>query len=355
VTALPDDHVVTSLKEIDDGVKALKSPPQGGAIAVHITGSVDDSSRGRQVKPAVPNTKKPKGKKRKDTSPAKEKSTMSVGVEEAIAKVAGILAILPQDERFAVLKKVNGAFGFKLKATDPKTNAKGSDKKKPAQTPKTSLNEDFAKTLPGMILEETSKVMKQASLSAKEKVTGELHELHSYLLRMRAEVKNKTRDFPVAKLDPALVKATTDGLLRSHKVITAAYVEAGQEVPSPEVIFTSGLCLLQGQSTQDLPQEIGTIPPPETWAEAPRTVPRTNEEAEKRAAALLASKKQRKRRKASKPDNQAVTQKRARDDDEAAEAADSSGATPGVQAMELEATTPTEIPKAGKLPAGGNR
>jgi hypothetical protein len=280
---------------------------------------------------------------------------MSVGVEEAIGKVAAILAILPPEDRSAVLRKVNGVFGFKPKSMESKATSPKSSDKEPVQTPKNSFNEDFAKTLPGMILGETSKAMKQASKSAKEKISPELHELHSYLLQTRAEIKNKIRDYPVTKLDPAIVKATTDGLLKSHKVITSAYAEANLLAPSPEVIFTSGLCLLQGESAENLSQEIGTIPPPETWAEAPRTVPRTNEEAEKRAAALLASKKQRKRRKASKPDNQAVTQKRARDDDEAAEAADSPGATPGVQAMELEATTPTEIPEAGKLPASGNR
>jgi hypothetical protein len=341
VTDLPDNTIIKSPKEITDNeIKGVAGLSQ---------------NRGQQTKSAASKPKKPKGKKRSDASPRKEKPGASVGTEEAIGKIAAILAILPQEDRFAVLKKVNGAFGFKPKGKEGKATSHGGDKK-PAPKPKSSFNEDFTKTLPGMILEETSRAMRQASKSTKEKVSSELYELHGYLLRTRAEVKEKKREFPVSGLDPTFdVVATTDGLLRSHKVITSAYAKAGLAAPSPEVIFTSGLCLLQGTVATSLPQEIGTIPDPDTWTEAPRTVPRTDEEAEARAAAIMASKKQRKQRKASEPDNQATARKRPKPNDPIAEETGAPGEAPGIQEMELEASPPTETHEDSKLPSSSDR
>jgi hypothetical protein len=244
-------------------------------------------------------------------------------VEEAVREIGGILTALSQEARFAVLKKVSGAFGFKPKAAPGKGPRDGGEKKGKTKSPpkevaKSDFNESFSHSAAGQILSYTSKVMKETSKSTTEKVGPELYELHRFMLTERSKAK-ASGIIPKAEAlpDSLPAEATALRLIKSYSAIKSAFHEVDKPLPASGTVFQAGWCLLQGKVPQDLSPEAGIIPNEETWNDVSPTVPRTDEEAKTRSSALVDLRKaRRERKKEQESDDQTPASKRSKLDDD---------------------------------------
>jgi hypothetical protein len=295
---------------------------------------LEGGKSGEATQPPKPsyNLAKPKSTKAPDASKSVTDQT-----REALEKIGGILTLLPPDARFAVLKKINGVFGqsekpaeSKKSKSSPKANVKPSNQKS-----KNSFNEEILKTHIGMVLSETSRTMKQVAKDSKAKPSDELYELHRWALSEKSLAKEGITVIPPAtsNLDG---KKLTGQLLAYYKAIKSQHVKENISAPTPASIFEVGMCLIRGEAPQFSFALTGKVPDVATCPEASRTVPRTDEEAEKRADAILASKKSRKQQEKDKPDNQVPLQKRAKPNEPSTKESDSPLATSRAAVMEME-------------------
>lgn len=323
VTDLDDSVVIESAKQIfDNTVK----PAAKASVK-------DTSSRG----PRKPSKTTGKGFSQGKSVSVKE-VPLDMDVSQALKEIGGILTVLTHKQRCAVMKKLNGAFGTMSKESgERKPKAKAVVPK--AIIPKEGFNEAFSKTLLGSVLECTSKEMKKLAKSSSDKPSSELHEIHRYCLAEKIKAREKgVTPFPVdASFD---AEDTTTKLINSIKVVSASFHKAGYKSTTPELIIRSGLCLIRGETPQELASEEGIIPSPDTWEDTPRSVPRTDEEAERRSAEILASKKQRKQRETKESDNQSPLSKRAKPNETPAQTPDSKNQASSSEAMEMEETAP---------------
>jgi hypothetical protein len=239
-------------------------------------------------------------------------------VEAAIREVGGILATLTQEKRFAVLKRLNGAFGYKPKAPASSPKDQATQDKKPSE--KSTFNADFAETFEGALLEVTSKSMRKCASSSKTKPGEEAYELHKFLLAQRKDAKSgKTKLVKMDNSKGIKPKEVATKLLGGYRAIRAESKKANVEV-TPAAIFAAGACLLQGKVPANLPLAIGNIPNHEAWPQVAFTVPRTDDEAKERTAAIVASRKLRKQKRKKASEDQKPIAKRARANSKPAEA-----------------------------------
>jgi hypothetical protein len=253
-----------------------------------------------------------KKRKAKGNSKSRRKSNSSSNdliqdplVTDAIKEIGGLLTSLSLEQRNAVLKKVNGAFGFNPK---PKGKKDGKGGKPVQVTAKSDDNAKFARSFEGLLLEETSKEMKKLSRSKNDKPSTELYALHKELLTMRAQAKTSGQCPPVCNPDGVEPKTIVDDLLSGYRKVSS-HCQQANITPTARDIFTGSLCLLRGQVPAQNHPLFGINPDKATWEKATRKVPRTIQEAAERASQILASKKQRQERKKS-TDNQNSLRKR---------------------------------------------
>jgi hypothetical protein len=298
-------------------------------------GKLVDSLEKPNLGPKKAKGSEPLKPKRKPAKPPIKE--LSAAAQAALKEIGGILTVLTAEERFAILKKVNGAFGYKPKATVEVPN--DQPRRKKTTLKKNSFNESFSKTLEGYLFESTKKTLKKLAQSKDRKPDDMFFKLHYWLVDKRKIAKSDPgKTLPVESFPQSVDSPDTavDLLLSGSKVITKAFEDAGEEEPSPDLIFKTGMCLIQGTVPPSLPTSVRFDPNPKTWPIARRSVPRTVEEAEKRARDLLASKEQRKLRK-KKSDSQTSSRKRTRTSVEATENPTAPIQKDSTEGMEVEA------------------
>lgn len=259
----------------------------------------------------------------------------SDALRAAIRKMGELLTPLSQNDRMAALRKVTGAFGYKSKTGA--SEARNRDRSASKKQAKKGFNEAYSKTISGSYLEVTKKVMKKATRSKTEKPSEELYELHRTLLQDKHHcVEHKTKLVPVSD-DSHEPEREVQLLLDSYRAIKSAYVQENVQPPPPALIFKAGQDLFQGKTAALPDLKAGKIPARETWASAPFTVQRTEQEAEERAAAILAQRARARqaRKRVKDPENPAS--KRARLDEPGAEASAEEAPQKDSQAMEMDA------------------
>jgi hypothetical protein len=277
----------------------LETVTDGGA------GRSAPASTSSQKKRKVSGSKTP-GKPVK--APPSNDHTRDPTVNSAIREIGGLLTSLTLEQRNAVLKKVNGAFGFNPK---PMGKSGGGGSKAKVATQKSDVNAQFVRTFEGQLLEETSREMKRISRSKNDKPSSELHALHGELLSTRARVRNGEITLPdFSFTEDNTPKSAVDDLLTGYRHVKSHCDKAGVTLAASE-IFRGSQCLLRGQRPEEGHVLAGLNPDKSTWTKATRKVPRTEQEAERRAVQILASRKQRKERKKSS-DNQSPIPKRVR-------------------------------------------
>jgi hypothetical protein len=310
ITSLVPETVIASQKQIDDHllaawtvVKRSVSKARTGRPKDQRTVNVTDSKN--QAAGSQTSSKK-------KTETASKHSTgqgsLDANVEKALEFIGGKLVLLTEKERFAVLTKLNGAFGFKPKgqpttttvekiATKPKGPRKG-------QPVKEGFNETYSSSCLGKLLETTSKTNRKLAKSTKVKPAEEFHELHRWLLNKKQKAKESGTVYQDAQPNFDAEKCV-DQLLGSSRAIGSVAPSA-----SPESKFDLGWCLIRGEPPKVLLEVAGKIPSSQTWDQVARFVPRTDKEAEKRASEILASKKTRKQKSKGESDTQTPPAKR---------------------------------------------
>jgi hypothetical protein len=221
-------------------------------------------------------------------------------VKEAIQRIAGDLATLSEDDRFKVLTRINGAFGFSPKGGKPGGSSGKKGKPQPKAKPKTEENSRFSRTLQGILLEETSRIQKKTSKSSTEKINQSLYPLHRYLLKKKAE--SKTADpaslipFSTPLDDPKDLLKTIVSVTQEAVMLTPANVPDEAMLDS---IIEASCCLIRGEEFPSSYPGDWKIHSPEARSQIPLTVPRTDEETAEATSRILAAKQTRKRKKTS--------------------------------------------------------
>jgi hypothetical protein len=229
------------------------------------------------------------------------------------------LTLLPQDQRFAVLKKLNGTFGYdpSQRKAPPETlkpdqrSGKGGGKAKQkkassvplANKPKSSLNETFAGCAMGKLLHATSRAVQKAAKSKDEKSSVELHCLNRYLVDLRSKWKIRASTDPST---PLPILPFHDGiedvdfstyLLPLLSAIRTVCNNIGLDITddaSVASIIEAAWCLQWNQRTQAISDQYWSAITRGPRAEATLTVQRTDEEAA--AARVRALERSRKRK-----------------------------------------------------------
>jgi len=266
VTSLPDSTVVTSQNEIDNHLlgKGAKGPPAE--------------------------------KSRSDQKDRRASSFDEKEIAKAVKEIGGILASLPKNARFAVLKKVCGAFGFKPKGSAQEIPTK------PKET-KSSFNEKFSqKTIAGQLLEASSGWMRKLAKSTSEKPSKALHAVHRALLKSKSEIRAK-EVFPEEVIPEGFNPGAQLQQLVGAVGSAIDFATANHPNLPEQQLADAGWCLFQGNLGDLEPPFQGIIPDPEAWLQAHLSVPRTEQEAEARSSQLLASKKQRKEKRQKEKEN----------------------------------------------------
>lgn len=227
-------------------------------------------------------------------------ASKALGAQEAVEKIGGILAGLSAADRFAVLKKINGAFGYKAKGQVPdqptRSKAKPTpavDKPAPKREPKLSHNEIFSSHPWGKMLALTSKVIKSSSRSSTEKVSNEVHHVHKEMLRQKSAFTESFARDANSRL-PAVPdiesgEEALDLLIRAMKHITTnSTIELNDT--SASSIVEGAWCLCCGSTDHALLSGDWVSAPRPSWPSASCTVQRTDEEAERAAVRLMEAK-----------------------------------------------------------------
>lgn len=241
-------------------------------------------------------------------------------VEEAISKIAGILALVSPAERSAVLSKVCGAFAYRPKGNSAKPTKQGSEQKGPGKTKvpkpatkektagegKNSFNEKFSKTHAGRMLEFTSKVNSNGDV----KLVHSVYQVHRFLLGVKT--RSKVEDFAnaggevIKDFNPEqAVKQLAGYAVRLAKARGTDAEDSGliQEY------LEWGWCLLRNQMVPEEVKKTGLSPYDSTCEIPDATVQRTVAEKETRHNAVLEAKAKRAAARRSQSPN---TQKRLR-------------------------------------------
>jgi len=252
VTALPEDTVIESAQQIEDNrVRSVSFEKKLSA---------------------------PKGAARTSKPPPVPKRNDEAAVATALKEISGILILLTEKERSAALTKLCGAFSFQTKGT-----RSSGPKHTPAKSPN---NAQFSQTFPGSVLSHTTKVMRKCIKSPDEKPSHAVYLVHREALRGKAIFHAKPEDIPKGECPPD----EFESLIKGVEIISSS-LEEGSDTPAASIV-DAARCLYQGQSNallSSLGLEQGVL----VEGEAPLlTVPRTEEEAEKRIA-ILSSKKSR--------------------------------------------------------------
>lgn len=228
-------------------------------------------------------------------------ASKALGAQEAVEKIGGILAGLSAADRFAVLKKINGAFGYKTKGQVPDQPTQTKTKKAPAvvdkpapkREPKLSHNEIFSAHPWGKMLALTSKVIKSSSRSSTEKVSNEVHYVHKEMLRQKSAFTESFASNPNSR--PPAVPDIESGeealglLIRAMKHITTnSTIELNDT--SASSIVEGAWCLCCGSTDHALLSGDWVSAPRPSWPSATCTVQRTDEEAERAAVRLMEAK-----------------------------------------------------------------
>lgn len=208
-------------------------------------------------------------------SPA-PKGSGGPAVAEALKEISGILILLTEKERSAVLTKLCGAFSFQTKGT------RSSGPKHTME--KTADNAHFSQTFPGSVLSHTTKVMRKCIKSPEEKPSHAVYLVHREALRGKAIHKANPKELPTGECpSDEFVQ-----LIKGVEIISSS-LEEGSDTPAASIV-DAARCLYQGQSNALL-SSLGLEQSVLVEGEAPLlTVPRTEEEAEKRIA-IISSKK----------------------------------------------------------------
>jgi len=271
VAGLPEDHVVRSLNELPD--KATPTPP----------------SKKRKVAFSPPEKGKPKSSVSKTLSFDKDK------VESAIQQVAGLLVLLNEKERSAVLNKVTGVF---LQKKDVVTKSKKAKAQRPKDSSKvlekTDANAVFSKTHSGQFLTYTSKVLRKCRKDSKEKPSQALHKVHQHFLNEKARFRGAW-DHGAAKVEVKDTTVPESDLQHLVTAVSCALEAATAEgINLPDDSVAQALCLIRGQSVKADYKTLFLLYDKEKSDPAPLSIPRTDKEAEERAAAILSSKRKKK-------------------------------------------------------------
>jgi hypothetical protein len=260
-------------------------------------------------------------------------------VEKALKLIGAELMVLNERDRFAVLARVNGAFGVKPKgSTQPSQRTPAEEKKKPVprQTQvKKPFNEKFLETIFGQLLNETSRQNRKVARTSKFENTQPFNELHKWLLAKKA----KAKEGEVHVLAPQGFDAhkAVGQFLGGYQAISESNPDMLQ---TPASIFDLGWCLISGKTPESAADAAREIPANASWPEVARLVPRADAEAEERAFALLASRKQKKQQKQAGAESQTPPAKRAKAATADSKEPDPLVATKGESTMELEAEEP---------------
>jgi hypothetical protein len=306
VTMMALDEVVLDQTQIQTHSQSSDNHPKDGWITV-----------GAKTKSKGPHKAAPKDK---SLAVLKVNKVDKGVVEEAISKIAGILALVSPAERSAVLSKVCGAFSYRPKGSSTKPTkqeskqkgpgkAKSStpaNKEKPAGEGKNSFNEKFSKTHAGRMLEFTSKVNSNGDM----KLVHSVYQVHRFLLGVKT--RSKIEDFgnaggEVAKnFNPEQAVKQLAGYAVS--LAKARGTDAGDSSLIQEYLEW-GWCLLRNKMVPEEVKKTGLSPYDSTCEIPDATVQRTVAEKETRHHAVLEAKAKRAAARRSQSPN---TQKRLR-------------------------------------------
>jgi hypothetical protein len=311
ITSLTPETVVASQKQIDDNllaawtvVKRSVSKARAAKPKDQRTGPVTDSKN-----QAANSSNSSQKKQKKASGHSTGQGSLDANVEKALEYIGGKLVLLTEKERFAVLTKLNGAFGFKPKERPTTTTVEKIKTAKPKVPPtgqpeRDGFNETYSSSVLGKMLEATSKTNRKLAKSSKVKPATEFYELHRWLLSKKFKARESGTVYQDAQPNFEPEKCV-DQLLGSFRAIGSVAPSA-----SPESKFDLGWCLIRGEPPKVLLEVAGKIPSSQTWDQVARFVPRTDKEAEKRASEILASKKTRKQKSKGESDNQTPPAKR---------------------------------------------
>lgn len=225
-------------------------------------------------------------------------ASMSPKAQEAVERIGGILTGLSPSDRFAVLKKLNGTFGYLVKdrvpnqPAPPKTNIAVKAKPPPKTEPKKPHNEVFGESPLGKMLVVTSKAIKASSRNKFEKVSNEVHHVHKVLLGQKtAFAETYVRDSDAKPPEAGDIGEGEDSLVRLVRAMKHITTNSTLELTDASAagIVSAAWCLCCGQRDSKLLKGDWVSDPIASWPDASITVPRTDEEATAAAARLLES------------------------------------------------------------------
>jgi hypothetical protein len=238
----------------------------------------------------------------KSKAKAKENSGRDDAVERALRAIGSELIVLDEKQRGQVLSRICGAYNFSPKGGKVESSSKKKAEKKPAQAkPKSDFNSVFSKTLPGLLLEQTSEIQRKAAKDAENTVSKTLYAFHRFLLSKKYEARStKLEDLTpfTSSDDPMDLMKTVVALAEEEQILQLPELQTKDWLDS---IFESGLCLIRGTEPSVLLVSKRQSPSSKAGEEVALTVQRTDEQKEEATSRLLAAKQRKRAKKVAQP------------------------------------------------------